>query len=194
MIKAIETQYQGYRFRSRLEARWAVFFDALGVKWEYEPEGYDLTDTYDESTETDGGMSPWPDGRLLYLPDFWLPEKQLFAEIKPSAFSDEEREKCRLLAMQTGYGCLMLSGVPNGVAYPLFDFSVEPECAERYMSLDDRGIILLINWMTTRDQLKSAWNSLDKEDQNSLHRYINAVDAARGARFEHGENGARRHR
>jgi hypothetical protein len=28
-IKAIETSYKGYRFRSRLEARWAVFFDAL---------------------------------------------------------------------------------------------------------------------------------------------------------------------
>lgn len=25
-IKAIETEYKGYRFRSRLEARWAVFF------------------------------------------------------------------------------------------------------------------------------------------------------------------------
>lgn len=27
-IKAIDTYYKGYRFRSRLEARWAVFFDA----------------------------------------------------------------------------------------------------------------------------------------------------------------------
>ena len=35
-LKAIETEYKGYRFRSRLEARWAVFFDACGVKWEYE--------------------------------------------------------------------------------------------------------------------------------------------------------------
>ena len=53
-LKAIETEYKGYRFRSRLEARWAVFFDACGVKWEYEPEGYDLGDgTY-------------------YLPDFLL--------------------------------------------------------------------------------------------------------------------------
>lgn len=33
MIKPIKTQYKGYRFRSRLEARWAVFFDACGVKW-----------------------------------------------------------------------------------------------------------------------------------------------------------------
>lgn len=37
-IKPIETIYNGYRFRSRLEARWAVFFDALGVEYQYEPE------------------------------------------------------------------------------------------------------------------------------------------------------------
>jgi len=53
-IKAIETVYNGYRFRSRLEARWAVFFDALGVKYEYEPEGFEL-----------------PSGER-YLPDFRL--------------------------------------------------------------------------------------------------------------------------
>lgn len=27
--QVIETEYKGYRFRSRLEARWAVFFDTL---------------------------------------------------------------------------------------------------------------------------------------------------------------------
>ena len=51
-IRAIETEYDGYRFRSRLEARWAVFFDALGVDYEYEPEGFEL-----------------PSGKR-YLPDF----------------------------------------------------------------------------------------------------------------------------
>lgn len=51
-IKPIETIYNGYRFRSRLEARWAVFLDCLGVKYEYEPEGFEL-----------------PDG-TRYLPDF----------------------------------------------------------------------------------------------------------------------------
>lgn len=51
-IKAIETYYNGRRFRSRLEARWAVFFDALGVEYEYEPEGFRL-----------------PSG-ATYLPDF----------------------------------------------------------------------------------------------------------------------------
>jgi hypothetical protein len=43
-IKPIETHYKGYRFRSRLEARWAVFFDAIGAEWEYEPEGFVLED------------------------------------------------------------------------------------------------------------------------------------------------------
>lgn len=35
-IKPIQTRYKGYHFRSRLEARWAVFFDALGIAWKYE--------------------------------------------------------------------------------------------------------------------------------------------------------------
>ena len=53
-MRAIETEYKGYRFRSRLEARWAVFFDACGVRWEYEPEGFDLGNGQ------------------MYLPDFLL--------------------------------------------------------------------------------------------------------------------------
>lgn len=55
-IKPIETVYNGYRFRSRLEARWAVFFDALGVEYEYEPEGFTFTDSGNNT--------------LYYLPDF----------------------------------------------------------------------------------------------------------------------------
>jgi hypothetical protein len=55
VIKAIPTRYAGCHFRSRLEARWAVFFDALGIQWEYEPEGF-------------VGWFNEP-----YLPDFLLP-------------------------------------------------------------------------------------------------------------------------
>ena len=63
-IKAIETVYNGYKFRSRLEARWAVFFDAAGIKYEYEPEGF-------------------TDGDLCYLPDFYLPDHNVYVEVKP---------------------------------------------------------------------------------------------------------------
>jgi hypothetical protein len=65
MSAAIETRYAGCRFRSRLEARWAVFFDHLGIAWEYEPEGYEVAS-----------------GR--YLPDFYLPEFQKWIEVKPT--------------------------------------------------------------------------------------------------------------
>ncbi len=67
-INAIETRYAGCRFRSRLEARWAVFFDTLGVKWEYEPQGFKVDDN-------------------CYLPDFWLPETETWVEVKGSSES-----------------------------------------------------------------------------------------------------------
>ena len=38
--KAINTEYKGHLFRSRLEAKWAVFFDEIGVRWEYEKEDF----------------------------------------------------------------------------------------------------------------------------------------------------------
>ena len=82
-MKVIETVYKGYRFRSRLEARWAVFFDTLGIPYEYEKEGYDL------------------DG-VWYLPDFWLPRHEYWIEIKGERPTDEEEEKASRLAKQSG--------------------------------------------------------------------------------------------
>lgn len=41
-ISAIETHYKGYRFRSRLEARWAMFFDRVGVTWVHEPQPFSV--------------------------------------------------------------------------------------------------------------------------------------------------------
>ncbi len=36
-IASIPTKYAGCAFRSRLEARWAAFFDIVGWSWDYEP-------------------------------------------------------------------------------------------------------------------------------------------------------------
>lgn len=85
VLQAIETRYKGYRFRSRLEARWAVFFDALGVQWQYEPEGFDL------------------DG-VLYLPDFYLPQFDRWIEVKGHELEKGEKdwEKVARLATATG--------------------------------------------------------------------------------------------
>jgi hypothetical protein len=37
MMVAHPTTYKDVQFRSRLEARWAAFFDLAGWRWEYEP-------------------------------------------------------------------------------------------------------------------------------------------------------------
>jgi len=44
-VRPIETKYAGPLFRSRTEARWAVFFDAAGIEWQYEHEGFNVNGT-----------------------------------------------------------------------------------------------------------------------------------------------------
>jgi hypothetical protein len=83
MIKAIETHYNGYDFRSRLEARWAVFFDMIGVPYKYEEQGFEL-----------------PSGR--YLPDFWMPEQNCYIEIKGVEPTTEEEHLAQQLSDITG--------------------------------------------------------------------------------------------
>lgn len=84
--KAFPTTYRGRRYRSRLEARWAAFFDQLGWKHEYEP--IDL-----------GSWSP----------DFLLPDIRTFVEIKPiSEFDEAVADKMLNACQQSG----ALSGDP----------------------------------------------------------------------------------
>lgn len=75
-IQPIETSYGSHRFRSRLEARWAVFFDQLGLRWEYEVEGFQLEDG------------------TRYLPDFkiWTPQgRWRWVEVKPSSIDSDSK-------------------------------------------------------------------------------------------------------
>lgn len=72
VIKAIETAYGGCRFRSRLEARWAVFFDAQGWAWEYEPQGFTLpSGNYlpDFRVSPYGGPAVWFEVKAPGVPD-----------------------------------------------------------------------------------------------------------------------------
>jgi hypothetical protein len=94
-IKAIETRYKGYRFRSRLEARWAVFFDALGFNWVYEPEGLLL-----------------PNG-AHYLPDFAVTSLQgriTFYEIKPRGVTSDPKVDAYQSARKAYFSSLERSG------------------------------------------------------------------------------------
>lgn len=71
---AIQTRFDGRHFRSRLEAKWAVFFKYIGLAYQYEPEGFALV------------------SGDRYQPDFLLPDVYLrrgtpglYLEVKPVA-------------------------------------------------------------------------------------------------------------
>jgi hypothetical protein len=98
-MKAIQTIYKGRRFRSRLEARWAIFFDSINIGWEYETEGFELGDT-------------------KYLTDFRLQsfganKVDLYIEIKPNKPSIEEIEKCFKVAAGTSTSVALICGTPG---------------------------------------------------------------------------------
>lgn len=94
VLKAIDTKYAGYLFRSRTEARWAVFFNALGIKFEYEVQGFDLNG-------------------IWYLPDFFISDHNDWIEVKGQEPTDEEKEKCNALARASDKSVLIVVGIPS---------------------------------------------------------------------------------
>lgn len=94
-VKPIKTTYARTRFRSRLEARWALFFNLIGRKWEYEP--YTLM----------RGRHPY------YLPDFKLQVnngESIWVEVKPSPPIAVERNKAYRLCKDRKETVLVVYG------------------------------------------------------------------------------------
>jgi hypothetical protein len=90
-LNGIPTEYAGTRFRSRLEAGWAITLDRYGIRWEYEPELVTL-----------------PSG-AGYLPDFRLP--QLATVIEAKGPHGQRLEKTREYA-QASPGVIVIIGYP----------------------------------------------------------------------------------
>lgn len=168
---AIETHWNGFRFRSRLEARWAVLFSTLGIEFLYEPEGYHLSNG------------------TPYLPDFYLPHVRMFAEVKPKEFSHEEKIKCCLLADATKAPCLLLAGQPDFKTYSAVH-PIDPEINDRY----ETDYLLDIDWHCRRyyDYEKRLFGNCQEYWHGDLSelafsdQYRNAVHLARSMRFEEG--------
>jgi hypothetical protein len=197
-MKAIDTIYNGYRFRSRLEARWAVFFDTLGVKYEYEKEGF----------EFDG---------IRYLPDFWIPHLKLWVEIKAELswiehkrnsyiwHESKELVKCEKFKNAQEWPVACVVGTPgdekiyfyawdvtdsSGGSYDdddsqwcfsnaIFTLDPNPGRTDRVFISDDLGGEVMEQFTYPRDYGRVREDLIKK-----------AVVAARSARFEFGEHGA----
>jgi hypothetical protein len=185
-IKAIETRYKGYRFRSRLEARWAVFFDAIGVKWEYEKEGFNL-------------QGEW------YLPDFWINDWNCWIEIKPKGDPDDRTLGCcELLRYESSENeVYLVCGEPWLGEYEIHFWSDSDSSAgwdawtaifTRCRRCESHCLLYVENKNSTDDAM--GYSDLGKHTCGDHDKYpvpeslLKAYSAARSARFEHGESGA----
>jgi hypothetical protein len=195
-IKPIETHYMGYRFRSRLEARWAVFFTRMGMKWEYEKEGYSL-----------------PSGKR-YLPDFFFPEfpysgnefpGSCFIEIKPTMPDPESDDWAKISEMNDNYESIgipvfLLVGEPkNFVRLYKIHESWNPE-SFYYIAKEDNCLEkpFLIGFFTEECCCVMGKNGYSVHHPREILHEIKlangksikeAISAAKSARFEFGEAG-----
>lgn len=196
-MKAIETIYAGHRFRSRLEARWAVVFDTLGIRWEYEPEGF----------ETSAGR---------YLPDFRFdvagaqhsPDSAgvVWAEVKGAPLSDVEARKVMAFAFDPGElrWIIALGPIPDRGCLPMFTGWGKIDDIPRAMSwalvtrareLDTGEWRACGDWYgePQRDELPRFSGHFRRKsafpDYRDYPQVEAAFDAGRMARFEHGESG-----
>lgn len=186
-IKPIETRYLGYRFRSRLEARWAVFFKSLGIEFEYEKEGFEL--------------GKW--GR--YLPDFFLPLQNVWVEIKPKNQIEFDNEgyvrdmlKAAAFVSKPGSGTLHRSlvlcyGNPwpgeYELAAALDGMPIGPGNISGVWALDRKDSRSL--WISGDGgafQLNRSEKEHDKWPMTDSEELRRAYEQARSARFEHGES------
>ncbi|MDM7986232.1 MAG: hypothetical protein QUS13_02740 [Smithella sp.] len=203
-VKAIETIYRGYRFRSRLEARWAVFFDALVVPFEYETEGFVL----DDGTK--------------YLPDFWLPTLKMWFEAKgeltlvehelsedsglflrqhEKLYSCPELDLMRRFRSSQPWPVALSAGQPGDHRIWFFGWDMSYSSAGEYEDKDavwccSRGRVTLKVNITARDREiysdclygDALKHFTDARDHGyTLGPIDKALRLARQARFEHGE-------
>jgi hypothetical protein len=117
-IQPIETTYNGVKYRSRTEARWAVFFDSIGLRAQYEADGFLIRE---------GG----------YLPDFWLPDVRVFLEVKGVEPTIEERTKCSALTTAASCDVLIAIGAPE-MAFSLLWCDREGWRDDRFFFAHDR--------------------------------------------------------
>jgi hypothetical protein len=194
MIQPIPTRYAGCHFRSRLEARWAVFFDHLAIRWEYEAQGYDL-----------------PSGP--YLPDFRLHgvggdgdgRPYVWFEVKPDI---DEPDDPRWSELCLDAPVLVAFGMPPANRDILNDCTRQNGWIELHDSFIDLGGERVPGWDSNRafctcpvcgrlgiafdgrgERVCQHGGDADAYTYNDP-RIVAAYGAARSARFEHGESGA----
>jgi hypothetical protein len=173
--RSLETTYDGCTYRSRVEARWAIWFDSVGLRFQYEPQGFAIRSG-------------------AYLPDFWVEGWRMFLEIKGVEPTDEERQKCADLAQAAECDVLLAVGAPEE-RFQLLWFDRDGERDGLYAIARDRFSPAGF-WLVCDDEAGANWIGPNKTVFMPKGPMFSgaleaAFAAARSARFERGTGRAR---
>ena len=170
MPRAIPTCFKGITFRSRLEARFASLMTALRVNYVYEPVRCNL------------------DGGKTYTIDFFLPDQQLYVELKPKRPHIEEEQKCEQMSSR-GFRVTLLYG--SAVGQPPFRSEFFKGKSHRDYAHHDalRGITwiggkkLAGEAVFVRGRHPTFRTPLDVVDPDAVH--LNHVESSTDTRWSH---------
>jgi hypothetical protein len=168
-IKPIATWHKGYPMRSRLEARWAVFFDSLGINWDYETEGYVFNGKH-------------------YLPDFHLSffdGQEMFCEVKPQGGDFSMAYEFSMASMKKVWLC---EGVPWFRAYKyLVPVNINGEIdIEEMIGIPNADQAEGENRMFAFPGYENNLDTIHEDQLLNLGlTFLKSVMAARAAKFEH---------
>lgn len=85
-----ETIYKGIKFKSSLETQIVYILDRLGIKWQYEPKRFRLSNG------------------IIYIPDFYLPELKTWIEGK-GRIEDHNRLYSKLFVQEYREPLILMS-------------------------------------------------------------------------------------
>jgi len=101
--RAAATEFEGTTYRSRMEARWAVFFKTVEIRYEYEK--YTFSFPYFKN--------PGVIGNVRYTPDFYLPDHHIWIEVKAIDPTPDEKARAQRLCRETGESVFFYIGFPT---------------------------------------------------------------------------------
>lgn len=170
-MRSMPALYNGNQFSSRLEARWALWLDLVGIRWSYEPEVLELS-----------GNPP-----ITYIPDFFLPDWQAWVEIKGELVDDKTAlliiEKCRRVALQSPYPIILCFDQPYDPKCAVF-WSEKMRTDARWSMCNHCGAIALAFGEKVRCKSEHTIDPLSLANQRLRDRFIyEAAVQARQARF-----------